>query len=125
MLPDGVMIMSSAPDVMTSAYQQPSTTDPHTDAVAATLRSKTVVQEIPVYQPAFQFSVPSNVYNRGWIASDVPTVPGPTYPYPVQAPPIQYKAKSYSTLIQKAANPSLIVNREPIQLSAPSIQTTY
>lgn len=117
--------MAGAPDVMTNALQQPSMSDPYTDAVAVDFRNKRIVQDIPVYQPSFQFSVPERQFYRGWIAPDVPTVAGPTYPQPVQAPDVIYANKSYQYLIQKSANPTPTPNRQPVQLTAPDIQTTY
>lgn len=115
-----------APDVLTNPMQQVSRSDPATDLVAATLRSKQVVQQIPVYQPAFQFTVPSRQFNRGWISQDVPTVPGPTYIVPdVQAPEIQYSSKAYRGLIALAANPLNVSNRPSVQLTAPGIETSF
>jgi hypothetical protein len=88
----------------------------------ALFRSKRVAQAIPVTQPAFQFSVPSFAYKlRGnWTAPDVPTAPI-SYPYPVEAPTIQYRNKSWDYLIAQAANPVQPVVYRSMQLSAPSI----
>lgn len=117
--------MSGAPQVITNPYQQIYTSDPSTDVVAQVIRSKNVAQQVPVYQPSYQFSVPSNTYNRGWIASDVPTVAGPTYVSRVEAPEIPYVNKSYAKLIKNAATPQPNPNRSVQQLTAPSIETNY
>jgi hypothetical protein len=117
--------MRGAPQVITNPYQQIYTSDPNTDVVAQVIRSKNVAQQVPVYQPSYQFSVPGNAYNRGWIAPDVPTIPGPTYVSRVEAPEVPYVNKSYAKLIQKAATPQPTSNRIAQQLTAPSIETNY
>lgn len=117
--------MAGAPDVITNAFQQQSRSDPMTDSVAAAFREKQIIQQIPVYGSTLQFSVPPVYYNRGWVAPDVPTVAGPTYPRPVQAPEITYLTKAYSNLIALSAKPPVVQNRQAVQLTAPSIDTTY
>lgn len=117
--------MGGAPDVITNRFQNPSRTAPSTDSTAALLRSSQVIQQIPVRGQAYQFSVPAFQQDMGWKASDVPTLPGPTYIGGVQAPDIPYAQKPYSTLVQKAAKPSASPNRQPVQLTAPPISTTY
>lgn len=124
--------MSGAPQVVTNPFQQVWTSDPATDTVSSTFRSKTVVQQIPVYQQSYQFSVPGNNYKQGIgkinPAPDVPTVAGvplPVYEYPRTAPSVPFVNKSYSALVAKTANRPVTVNRQAVYLSAPSIVTTY
>lgn len=102
------------------------------DVQSAIMRSKKVAQLQAVVQPAYQFSVPPFAYKiRGnWTARDVPTSPidpingvNP-YPYPVEAPEISYRNKTFNTLIARAANPIQPIRYSQGQLSAPSVQVS-
>lgn len=117
--------MRGSPSVLTNINQQSFESNPSTDITAANLRQKIIYQQIPVYAAARQYSVPLSQYNRGWVSSDVPTVPGPSYPNPVEAPSIAYANKSYSQLVRAAAQPAKVDNRQPNILTAPPIQTRY
>lgn len=114
-----------APAVITNPFYQGYDSNPQQDAEAAVFRAKQIVQQRPVYQPSYQFSVPPAMYNRGWVAPDVPPVAGPTYPAAVQAPEVHYINKAYAGLVQYSAQPVATVNRSGHVLSAPPIATTY
>lgn len=115
-----------APSVITNPFQRSYESAPLNDAEAKVLRSVQTLQSVPVYGQAYQFSVPGNEYNRGWLSADVPPVPGPTYVSPpVSAPEIQYVSKSYSRLVTRAAQPPVSNNRQSVQLTAPPIITTF
>lgn len=124
--------MSGAPQINTNPFQQTWVSDSKTEVISQIMRGKAVVQQIPVYQPAYQFGVPPTQYGHGIgkipPAPDVPTVAGtpiPNYPYPVTAPPVHYVNRSYAGLVGKAANPPIKTNRKAIYVTAPAIVTTY
>lgn len=117
--------MSGAPDVITNPYYMGSQSNPIQDAQSAVRRSARVIQTIPVYGRPYDYSVPAVMYNRGWIAPDVPTVAGPTYHQAVEAPSVIYTNKAYQGLVSMAASPPKTINRSSYNVGAPSIDTSY
>lgn len=118
---------SGAPAVSTNPYYTGYNSNPKQDYEAAVFRGQHIIERIPVYGRNIDYTVP-HIYRRnrgGWVASDVPTVPGPTYPTAVEAPAIMYKNKAYDGLIAASAKPVPSPNRRQMNLGAPDIQTTF
>jgi hypothetical protein len=90
---------------------------------SAIMRSKRVVQSIPVYQPAYQFSVPHIERRRGWIAPDAQLGPFAGTVSPVQAPPVVYRNLKF--LDQAGVYLPERKNRARILVQAPAIETTF
>ena len=122
-MPIGFLEASGAPAVQTTRRDTGWTGNPVQDQQSQVMRMKVPVAPIPTWQPAYQFSVPAFAYKiRGnWTAPDVPTCPGPTYPWPTEAPEIQYRNKSYSALIRNAAQPIRVPPQPGYVLSAPDV----
>ena len=93
------------------------------DRQSALLRSKKVVQQIPVYQPAYQFSVPHIARQRGWIAPDAQLAPFAGTVAPVQAPPVVYRNLKYvdNSFVQQPVRK----NRPRLLVQAPAIETSF
>ena len=123
----GFQEAQGAPSINTSRRDTGWVSAPQQDYQSQIMRLKNPIVQAPSWQPAFQFSVPPFAYKiRGnWTAPDVPVFVGgggpSAYPFPTEAPEIQYRNKSWDALISRAANPIPVPTQPAYQLSAPSV----
>jgi hypothetical protein len=117
------MFGSPVPQYKDSRGQKPVVYDQNTRHIQSTLSQQIPVRSIIVTQPYVADIVPDQQYNRGWVMRLFNR--RLHYENILESPPIPVAPKSYSGLIQRAANPGTNNNRPLILVSAPGINQGY